>query len=66
MQAPRHRLRYAQWSSLGNNCQQWAVIPGGNGKYKYMLVPVNSGMVLDDVNCGTANGTKADLWQWGR
>ena len=21
-------------------------------------------MTLDDVNCGTADGTRADLWQW--
>jgi non-reducing end alpha-L-arabinofuranosidase len=50
------------WSSLGNTCQKWAVIPTGGGHYE--LVVENSGMVLDDVNCGTANGTKADLWQW--
>ena len=50
------------WSSLGNKCQEWAVIPTGGGHYE--LVVENSGMVLDDMNCGTANGTKARLWQW--
>jgi hypothetical protein len=50
------------WSSLGNKCQQWAVIPTGGGYYE--LVVENSGMVLDAMNCGTANGTKARLWQW--
>lgn len=30
----------------------------------YRLTNVHSGNVLDAVNCGTANGTKADLWQW--
>ncbi|HEX2401430.1 MAG TPA: RICIN domain-containing protein [Mycobacterium sp.] len=24
----------------------------------------NSGMVLDDKNCGTANGTRVQLWMW--
>ena len=28
----------------------------------YVLTNVNSGTVLDDVDCGTANGTKIDLW----
>jgi plasmid maintenance system antidote protein VapI len=50
------------WQSLGHTCQQWAVIPAGNGCYE--LVVENSGMVLDDLNCGTANGTKAQLWMW--
>jgi hypothetical protein len=50
------------WSSLGNLGQQWQVIPTGSGRYE--LVVENSGMVLDDTNCGTANGTKADLWEW--
>ena len=50
------------WQSLGNLCQQWAVIPAGNGRYE--LVVENSGMVLDDMNCGTANGTPARLWMW--
>jgi len=50
------------WTSLSNTCQQWAVIPAGNGRYE--LVVENSGMVLDDQNCGTANGTKVQLWMW--
>ena len=50
------------WDSLGNTCQQWAVIPAGNGRYE--LVVENSGMVLDDQNCGTANGTRVQLWMW--
>lgn len=42
--------------------QQWAVIPTGGNRYE--LVVENSGMVLDSLSCGTANGTKADLWKW--
>jgi hypothetical protein len=37
------------WSSLGNKCQRWAVIPTGGNQYE---------------NCRTANGTSARLWQW--
>ncbi|MEU4509170.1 arabinofuranosidase catalytic domain-containing protein [Nonomuraea wenchangensis] len=51
-----------QWQALGNLCQQWAVVPAGNGRYE--LVVENSGMVLDNQNCGTANGTPARLWMW--
>ncbi|RZS91716.1 ricin-type beta-trefoil lectin protein [Motilibacter rhizosphaerae] len=29
---------------------------------KYRITNVNSGKVLDAVNCGTANGTRLDLW----
>jgi hypothetical protein len=50
------------WSSLGNLCQEWEVIPTGGGHYE--LVVENSGMVLDDQNCVTTNGTPARLWQW--
>ncbi|WP_433089987.1 RICIN domain-containing protein [Dactylosporangium sp. CA-052675] len=50
------------WQSLGNTCQQRAVVPAGNGRYE--LVVDNSGMVLDEQNCGTANGTKVQMWMW--
>ncbi|MFI6457775.1 RICIN domain-containing protein [Streptosporangium amethystogenes] len=45
------------------NCGLWGrVVPAGNGRYE--LVVENSGMVLDNQNCGTANGTPARLWMW--
>jgi hypothetical protein len=32
------------------------------GGTEYLVTNVNSGKVLDDVDCETANGTKVDLW----
>ncbi|WP_342668260.1 RICIN domain-containing protein [Actinoplanes subtropicus] len=30
----------------------------------YRLTNLHSGKVLDAINCGTANGTKVQLWMW--
>ncbi|MDQ2738938.1 MAG: RICIN domain-containing protein [Actinomycetota bacterium] len=36
------------------------MIPTGGNRYQ--LIVENSGMLLDAVNCGTANGTGVDLF----
>jgi hypothetical protein len=38
------------------------VIPTGDGNYE--IIGENSGMMFDDVNCGTDDGAKTDLWEW--
>jgi non-reducing end alpha-L-arabinofuranosidase len=37
-------------------------VPAGGNRYE--LVVGNSGMVLDDTNCGTVDGTPIRLRQW--
>jgi non-reducing end alpha-L-arabinofuranosidase len=47
------------WSSLGNNCQQWDVSAVGG---RYTISNVGNGMVLDALDCETANGTVVRQW----
>ena len=44
----------------GNDCQQWMFAKTSSGYYT--IKNVNSGTLLDSVNCGTANGTALNLW----
>ena len=41
-------------------CQQWKFTSAGNGHFT--ITNVNSGTVLDSVNCGIFDGTLTDLW----
>ena len=50
----------AQWTSLGNACQQWTFTKTTSNYYR--ITNVNSGKVLDSVGCGRTAGTALDLW----
>lgn len=49
------------WQPLGNTCHQWRF--ANVGPNKWTITNVNSGKLLDAVNCGLALGTEVDLWQ---
>ena len=44
----------------GGTCPQWTFRSAGSGHY--VITNVNSGEVLDSVDCGEFDGTLTDLW----
>lgn len=50
-----------QWTHDSDPDQQWTLLNAGNGYY--YIENVNSGLVLDDTNGSTSNGTQMQQWQ---
>ncbi len=48
------------WTPGATGCQRWTFASAGNGHF--VIANVNSGTVLDSVDCGIFDGTLTDLW----